>query len=397
MTNEAEVRIRARISTGEFERRWKAVRQAMKESNLDFLILHNCTDFLGGYVKWFTDMPAALNYPATVIFPIDDEMTTIWHGPRPPAEPGPPGWAFRGVKKRISYPTLPSLAYTTTFEAEKVTEELAPYKDCRVGLVGMGFISAAFYKYVTEHLGAASFSDATDLVDNIKAIKSDEEIQHIRDIAARQDETFKYALTCIEPGKRDYDVYADVLRKCLQLGSEQANIMIGSAPPGEAARNLLPHFGNRMIQEGDQVYLLVESNGPSGFYTEVGRIICLGKVPSELEEYFWLAQQAQKVTLGLLKPGTAAETLWKANDDFLRGIGFPEETRIYSHGMGYDMVERPSLMPGETMKIQARMTLAVHPTVGSAKAMGNVCETYLVPETGDAECLHKTAQKIFVL
>ena len=174
MNNEAEVRIRARISTGELERRWKEVRQAMKESKLDFLVLYNCTDILGGYVRWFTDMPAILNYPAMVIFPLDNEMITIWHGPRLPAEPGPPDWALRGVKKRISYPYLPSLSYTTTFDAEKVTEELVQYKDCRIGLVGMGSITAAFYKYVTEHLGAASFTDATELVDNIKVIKSDE-------------------------------------------------------------------------------------------------------------------------------------------------------------------------------------------------------------------------------
>jgi Xaa-Pro aminopeptidase len=397
VSNEAEVRIRSRISTGELERRWKAVRQAMKESKLDYLVFHNCTDILGGYVKWFTDMPAVLNYPATVLFPIDDEMTTIWHGPQLPAEPGPPSWAVRGVKKRISYPFLPSLAYTATFDAEKVTEELAPHKDCRIGLVGMGFIPAAFYKYVTEHLSTAKFTDATDLVDNIKAIKSDEEIKLIREIAAMQDKAFEYALTCIKPGRRDRDVSADVFHKCLELGSEQANMMLGSAPPGAPARNLLMHFGNRMIQEGDQVYILIESNGPSGFYTEIGRTICLGKAPPELEENVELSKKAQKITVDLLKPGADPVSIWNANNDFMKSVGFPAETRIYAHGMGYDMVERPSIMPGETMKIQARMSLAVHPTVASAKAMGQVCDNFLVKEKGAPERLHKTAQKVFVI
>ncbi len=397
MNNEAEVRIRTRISTSELERRWQAVRQAMKESGLDFLIFQNCTDILGGYVKWFTDMSAAHNYPATVIFPRDDEMITIWHGPQLPAEPGPPKWALRGVKKRISHPILPSLMFTNDYDAEKVVEELSPYKDCRIGFVGLGFIPAAFHKYVTAHLSAAIFEDATDIVDKIKAIKSDEEIHHIREIAAMQDATFKYALTCIKPGKRERDVYADVLHKCLDLGSEQANIMVGSAPAGTAARILPLHFGNKVIQEGDHVSILIESNGPSGFYTELGRIICLGKVTAELEEQFALAQKAQKITLDLLKPGADPPTIWDANNEFMRSIGYPEETRIYAHGMGYDMVERPSIMPGETMKIQACMNIAVHPSVASAKALGNVCENYMVSATGANECLHKTAQKIFVL
>lgn len=397
MSSEAEVRIQSRISTSELERRWKAVRQAMKESQLDYLIFHNRTDFLGGYVKWFTDMPAVLDYPATVIFPVDDEMTTIWHGPQPPAEPGPPGWTLRGVKKRFSFPFLPSLAFTATFDAEKVTEELSQHKDCQIGLVGMGFIPAAFYKYVTEHLSAARFTDATDLVDHIKAIKSDEEIRHIRQIAATQDKAFEYALTCIKPGRRDRDVSADIYRKCQELGSEQANMMVGSAPPGAPARNLLLHFGNRMIQEGDQVYVLIETNGASGFFTEIGRTVCLGKVPAELEKNFELSIKAQKITLDLLKPGADPMTIWNANNDFMKSIGFPKETRIYAHGMGYDMVERPSIMPGENMKIKARMNLAVHPAVSSAKAMGQVCDNFLVSETGVPERLHKTAQKVFVI
>ena len=56
MNKEATIRIRTRISKNELERRWNAVRRAMQEQGLDFLIMQNCTDFLGGYVKWFTDM-----------------------------------------------------------------------------------------------------------------------------------------------------------------------------------------------------------------------------------------------------------------------------------------------------------------------------------------------------
>ena len=109
MNDEAKIRIRKMISTEELERRWEEVRQAMKEKKLDFLIMQSHTDHLGGYVKWFTDVPAANNYTATVIFPRDEDMTTIFHGGWPPAEPAPPAWVVRGVKKRISVPILPSL------------------------------------------------------------------------------------------------------------------------------------------------------------------------------------------------------------------------------------------------------------------------------------------------
>jgi len=397
MEREDEIRILRKISNSELERRWKAVRLAMKERGLDFLIIQNSTDYLGGYVKWFTDMPALHNYPVTVIFSREDEMTTIWSGPKPPSEPNPPAWSLRGVKKRISVPIIPSMEYSSIFDAEKAVEELSPYRNCRIGLVGMGFISAAFYKYITEHLSSTKFENATDLVDHLKAIKSDEEIELIRETCAIQDEAFEYALTRIQPGRRDFEIYADVRHKCMLLGSEQQLVMVGSAPMGTTGAMYYEHFGNRMIREGDQFMLLIESNGPSGFYGHIARIVCLGKVSSELEEQFELAKEAQKVTLDLLKPGTDPVEIWNANNEFLRSKGYPEETRIYAHGQGYDLVERPSLNPGETMKIQAGMNISPHPSVVSKKAFAFVCENYIVPDTGAKECLHKTPQEIFVI
>jgi Xaa-Pro aminopeptidase len=140
---------------------------------------------------------------------------------------------------------------------------------------------------------------------------------------------------------------------------------------------------------------LIETNGPGGVWTELQRTICLGPVPPELEEHFELARELQKITLDLLKPGADPRVIWEANNSFLRSKGYPEERRIYAHSMGYDMVERPGISHEETMKIQARMNIAVHPAVVSEKAFGMYCENYLVREAGAPICLHQTPQKIF--
>ena len=68
-------RLQTPISTAELERRWKAVRAAMKREGVDVLLMQNNNDHMGGYVKYFTDMPATNGYPNTVVFPADDEMT----------------------------------------------------------------------------------------------------------------------------------------------------------------------------------------------------------------------------------------------------------------------------------------------------------------------------------
>ncbi|MFH0848494.1 MAG: M24 family metallopeptidase [archaeon] len=388
MKRVTETRVQTRISTSELERRWKAVRQAMKKEDIDFLVMQNFTDILGGYVKWFTDMSPRNNYPFTVLFPRDDDMTIIQHGPQAVRRSVRPG-----MKKEIGVPDLPTLSFSNTFEAEIVAEELAQYKKCHIGLLGLGFMQAAFYNHFTRRLDSAKFTDASDLVDNIKAIKSEEEIRLITETAHLQDATFEYSLTTIKPGRRNFEIYADVMHQILKTGSSQANLMVGSAPAGTPARL---GAADRMIQQGDQVSILIESNGPNGLYTEIMGTICLGEIPSELQKDYETAQKAQEMALKLLKPGVTPSVVWEANNEFLRTAGYPEEKRLLWHGMGYDMVERPSVQLGETMKIQAGMNIAVHATASSDKAAGQVCENYLVTETGYRR-LHKTPQRIYVV
>src|SRR3990167_8150281 len=73
-------RINTPISTAELERRWAAVRAAMEERHIDVLLMQNNNDHMGGYVKYFTDLPAMFGYPVTVMFPRDDLMSVISQG-----------------------------------------------------------------------------------------------------------------------------------------------------------------------------------------------------------------------------------------------------------------------------------------------------------------------------
>jgi Xaa-Pro aminopeptidase len=385
------------ISTAELERRWKAVRDVMKEKQIDFLLIQNSQDYLGGYVKWFTDMPAVHHYPATVIFPASDEMTTIWHGSTDPALAGPSEWLLRGVKKRLSTPIMLSLNYSCSFDAELVVEELKDYKNCRISLVNEGAMTAGFSRYVRESLTSAAFADITDEIDEIKAIKSPEEIERIKDSAHLHDESMKACFEAIKPGAREFEVAAMGRLKCRMLGSEQQFILIGSAPAGKAFPYSSIHGMNRELKEGDQVGILVEAVDAAGYYTHLHRIACIGKIPESLQGPFEVAKEAQKVTLDLLKPGADPAEIFGANNEFLRSRGLVEETRLYAHGQGYDLVERPSFQKGETMKLKANMNIAPHPAILTKEATAIVCDNYIITETGVSECLHKLPKKIFVV
>jgi Xaa-Pro aminopeptidase len=392
MVTEIRPAFRTKVSNNELERRWKAVRQAMKEADIDLLFMQNWTDILGGYVRWFTDMSTKNNYPLSLVFPRDEGMTVIKHGARTIKETETP----KGFKRIISVPAIPSLAFSNNFEAEAVVTEFSKYRNLHIGFVGTGFINAATYNYLTKHLDTAKFTDATDLVDNIKAIKSDEEIEHLRELAAAQDATFAYALSVIKPGRRDYEVYADVFHHCLLTGSTAVNLATSSAPAGVAHPRGEPRDNNRVLQEGDQMWILLESNGPSGYFTEIVRNICVGKVYPEMHEQFELTKESHRLTMSMLKPGANPIDIWEANNEFMRKRGYAEEKRLLFHGMGYDMVERPSVQVGETMKIQSGMCIAAHAQVSSPKARASMCDQYIVTTKGN-EPLHKTAQKVFVV
>lgn len=398
----AEERISVQVSTQELERRWKAVRAAMKNEGIDFLIMQNSNQFLGGNVKWFTDIPAFNGYPTTVLFPREDDMTIINAGPKMSAERkltdlSTQSWALRGVKNRFTAPYFLSLHYSKTYDAELIVDLLQPLKNITIGFVSLGNIPAPFYNYLTTQLSSATFTDGTDLVDNIKAIKSEEEIVMIKKTAEIQDIAMEKAFSQIKPGMRDHEIMALAQYTVQKLGSEEQLIMAGSSPMGTPCPMLKRHFMYREIKEGDQLTLMIEVNGPGGQYAELGRTCVLGKASDELLEACEIAKEAQQITIDLLKPGADPKDLLAANNEFLRSKGFPEETRLYAHGQGYDLVERPAIRDDEPMKLQADMNITIHPITGSKTAFAWVCDNYLITEKGASACLHKTPKKVFEL
>ena len=389
-------RVISPISLGELERRWKAVREVMKERAVDFLLIQNNNDYLGGYIKWFTDMPAVHAYPAAAIFPREDEMTTFWHGSSEPKEAGPESWLLRGVKKRVSTPIMLSMNYTASYDGRKVVEELRACKGARISFVNEGAMTVGFAGYIREHLTGATFVDITDEIDEIKAIKSPEEIECIKVSCHIHDEAMKACFAAIRPGVREYEVAAAGRLKCRMMGSEQQFILIGSAPAGKPFPYSSIHAMNRELKEGDQIGILVEATDPAGYYTHLHRIACIGSVSQELQAAFEEAKEAQKVTLDMMKPGADPLDIMNANNEFLLSRGYPKENRLYAHGQGYDLVERPSFQPGETMKIRAGMNIAPHPVIPAKHATAIVCDNYIVGETGVGECLHKFPKEITV-
>ena len=267
------------ISTRELERRWAVVRKAMAERKIDALLMQNNNDWLGGYVRWFTDTPLSNGYPRSVVFPASDLMTVVDMGARGGRRKINGGdETNRGVGEMIFTPAFTSVAYTDEYQAELVADELKRRGYRTIGWVASGAMPHKFVARIERELaGKAKFVDATEFVDRLKGIKSEEERDFIRKAAEMQDEIFKRLLTKIRPGMSDNDITALAQYEGRLLGSEQGLFLGSSAPLGQASRFIDRHLQARSLKRGEHFTLLIENNGPGGFYTEIARTIVLGQ------------------------------------------------------------------------------------------------------------------------
>lgn len=132
-------------------------------------------------------------------------------------------------------------------------------------------------------------------------------------------------------------------------------------------------------------------------YAEVARTIVLGSASQKLKDEFAMMLEAQDHTLSLIKPGAHPKDIADAHDRWMESHGLPAERRLYAHGQGYDLVERPLIRADETMPLAANMNLAVHPGYDDGTVFAVICDNYLVTETGVSDCLHETPKQIFEL
>jgi Xaa-Pro aminopeptidase len=385
------------ISTRELERRWAAARKGMAERDIDALVMQNNNDWLGGYVRWFTDTPLSNGYPRSVIFPATDAMTVVDMGGRGVRRQVDGGDEVnRGVGEMIFTPAFTNVAYTDAYQADLVAAELKRRGYRTIGWVASGAMPHAFVARIERELaGKATFVDVTEFIDRLKAIKSEEEKELIRKAARMQDEVFARVLAKIRPGMTDNDVTALAQYEGRLLGSEQGLFLGSSAPLGQASRFLDRHQQARRLKPGEHFSLLIENNGPGGFYTEIARTIVLGKASNQLIDGFESMKEAQAHTLRLLKPGASCADIARSHDEYMRARGLPAELRLYCHGQGYDLVERPLVRADETMAIEEHMNLAVHPGYETPSIFAVICDNYFIEADGPGACLHQTPKQIF--
>lgn len=244
-------------------------------------------------------------------------------------------------------------------------------------------------------LSNATFVDASDLVDQIKCIKSEEELSFIRRTATLQDKAIKASLDAVKPGKREIEIAAVAEHVILDGGGEQALLLTCAHQPGEPLYWDHRHVQNRVLREGDMFSILIETNGPGGFYTEISRTCVIGKATQAMKDEFAFLLEARKFTLERLNPGADCKDIWDSYNAFLDKNGRPQERRLYCHGQGYDLVERPLVRKDEPLRIHENMNLTCHPTWIRSGIFNTICDNFLIGKHGVSGRIHQSPELLF--
>ena len=133
----AEDRVCTPVSNAELERRWSATRARMRETGIEALVVSGAQDWMNGYIRWFTGLPANNGYPRSVVFSAEGAMTLVEQGPfNGELKLDGKDTASRGIGKKLFTPSfIGAVAYTGGYDAELLAREIRKAGCRSVGLV----------------------------------------------------------------------------------------------------------------------------------------------------------------------------------------------------------------------------------------------------------------------
>jgi Xaa-Pro dipeptidase len=210
--------------------------------------------------------------------------------------------------------------------------------------------------------GEFGLSDGGRLIEQLLMDKRQEEHVHVRRAAALADRGYEIFRAAARPGRKDYELIAEIERFFRAEGVNENFMIIGVG--GREVRGMAPPSG-KVLKHGD---LVTTELTPcvEGYYAQLCRTLVVGE-PSELQmKSFGVFQEALDAGLKAVRAGVRAADVAKAENDVFRRYGLgdyvtSEYTRVRGHGIGLFPDQRPQVLEDVAVPLTANMTMIVHP------------------------------------
>ncbi|MBF0405768.1 MAG: aminopeptidase P family protein [Candidatus Riflebacteria bacterium] len=244
--------------------------------------------------------------------------------------------------------------------------------------------------------GKFTFGISQSLVESVRKIKDDYEIQCLHKAFEIADKAFDKLLKFIRPGRKEKEIAAKLEYLLATLGSEKTSFDTIVAS-GERAS--CPHAKptDKKACEGEMikidfgaVYL--------GYHSDMTRTIFLGKPDAKFRKIYNTVLEAQQKAVKALKPGLKGIDIDKVARDHIKNEGFGD---YFGHGLGHalglDVHELPALSFKCPETISAGNVVTVEPGIYIPGWGGvRIEDVYIVQEKSNIK-LTSTPNKLLSL
>lgn len=376
-----------RLSLQERDRRWNAVRKETRQRRLDCLVVRGHSgkwDSFSANVRYLTHI-GGNGEENIVMFPLEGDPTCyVWAG------------TFMIEWWRRAQDWTGDLRGGSMIWSKNIVDWLKEHglESGRIGIVGFGGLREpeGVFSYETfinmqQALPKTEFVNATDILENLRLIKSQEEIKMHEKAAELADLAVEAMRDTARPGLEEYVVYAEMVHAMLKNGGEYPPMLIWEAGPQPFHAARFPTA--RRLEPGDIILNEITAKY-CGYWAHPHHPMAIGEPEKEYIKMAEISLEAFHCGLAALRPGV---TLQEWDDAITEPVSKAGYTWVHPpfHGLGLEEPEYPwgSIpgMPGgfiAELTIAPGMVFALQPNVVRKDKTKGIAfgDTVVVTETG---------------
>ena len=264
-------------------------------------------------------------------------------------------------------------------------------------------INATVSNYLAEIISGKIMGNITPIIDNIRMIKSDEELQiarHAGEVAmammdgaksviAHNVPEFEIALAQSEAGTRKA---AELLKSHYPNSPNMSpNIhFLAAISSGKDLPKTHHRASTKLVKKGDPIFCCYcGSTNFHRFKLGFDRVFWVEEIQQKEQiKAFEVAVKSQKAALDVLGPGVTAEEVHAAYADTVQSEGYPYPTFRCGRGTGFSFLEEPQLVVGNKTVLQPGMVFAVDGGASAKDFRSQVGDSFIITADGHEQITH---------
>ena len=205
----------------------------------------------------------------------------------------------------------------------------------------------------------AEWIDATDIIRDLRMVKSDREIAYIRQICGIASQGFARVPEIANAGQSLSSVFREFKRMLLELGADDVPYLVGGVDHPSYDDVISPP-DDRPLTDG-QILMLDTGATLNGYFCDFDRNYAVGTPTASAQRAYAKLYDATDAAMEMARPGVRACDLFaamaKSMDTQNSDVG------RFGHGLGMQLTEWPSLAAWDETIIRENMVLTLEPSI----------------------------------